>query len=126
MESEKSDHLQTSKTISITWLEINCQKLLGTPEIAGSILTVLAKKNVTDIEIQSKLFEILGEKGFDLIQIIYDNRHHLVREFLNRKLQVIIFVHYAQFLSRSYQLHQQTKGHKLLKLLELLVPNKLN
>jgi ATP-dependent DNA ligase len=68
-------------------LENNCEKLLGAPDFADSILAILSKKNVEDIEIQSKLFEILGEKGFDLIQTVYENRHHLVREFLNRKLQ---------------------------------------
>lgn len=73
-----------SKKSALDWLKDESERLLGM-DLTDSIIKVL-EKTKSDLELQSNLFDIVGENGFELLSTIIEKKHMILKESYEKKV----------------------------------------
>ncbi|KAG2374583.1 hypothetical protein C9374_010602 [Naegleria lovaniensis] len=85
-ENEEEEEEPTSM-FSMEWLEKECKKVCKTAGIENAVMELLQKKGQSDVELQSRLFDILGENAFELMSIIMEHKSELLKDFYKRQME---------------------------------------
>jgi activating signal cointegrator complex subunit 3 len=76
---------EAPSSVNIGWLRNQMQNIYQNPDLANNILSILEKAK-DEVELQGQLFDLLGEKGFDLMATIISNKSVLLRDSYNIQL----------------------------------------
>ncbi|KAL9657052.1 hypothetical protein ABK040_002678 [Willaertia magna] len=71
---------------NMEWLQEECSKVCDTPGIENVVMEILQKEKLSDIEIQSSLFDVLGENAFELMSVILEHKSELLKDLYKNQV----------------------------------------
>lgn len=83
--------LEDSKKSTLDWLRNESERILGM-DLSESILKVL-EKTKDEVELQSNLFDIVGENGFELLSGIIERKHQILKENYEMKVREKLLIY---------------------------------
>ncbi|KAL6068513.1 activating signal cointegrator 1 complex subunit [Balamuthia mandrillaris] len=78
--------------IDVNWLYNQCERhaqiattALSVKELAASVLRILSDRALADLQLQSQLFELLGETSFEFIALLLQKRSEILSVYNNSR-----------------------------------------
>ncbi|EFC37605.1 dead box RNA helicase [Naegleria gruberi] len=85
-EEEEEEESVLSSMYTVDWLEKEARKICKTPGIENIVLDILQKKGQDAVQLQSRLFDALGENAFELMSIIMEHKSEILADLYRMQM----------------------------------------